>query len=116
MVESVGIDGTRKWLKDGKLHREDGPAIIYPNGTEVWYLNGHRHRVCGPAITTYNGTQVWYKDGKMHREDGPSLITKSGAYTWWFNGVAYTFIEWCKLVKISGDDKLHLALIYGTNN
>jgi hypothetical protein len=22
------------------LHREDGPAVIYPNGKEWWYLNG----------------------------------------------------------------------------
>lgn len=24
----------------GKLHREDGPAITYPDGTKKWYLHG----------------------------------------------------------------------------
>jgi len=33
-------DGTEEvWYKDGKLHREDGPAIIYGNGQEYYYLN-----------------------------------------------------------------------------
>jgi hypothetical protein len=25
---------------DGKLHREDGPAVEWPAGTKEWYLNG----------------------------------------------------------------------------
>ena len=32
-------DGTQEWWQNGKLHREDGPAIIYPNGGP-WYQNG----------------------------------------------------------------------------
>jgi hypothetical protein len=34
------------WFKDGKCHREDGPAIIYPKGSpyfnkgyQEWWLN-----------------------------------------------------------------------------
>jgi len=41
----------------GKLHRLDGPALIYgiskenPNGTyHAYYLNGKLHRLDGPAI------------------------------------------------------------------
>ena len=26
--------------KDGRFHREDGPAIIYSNGTREWWLHG----------------------------------------------------------------------------
>jgi hypothetical protein len=51
-------DGTQFWYKDGKRHREDGPAIIWPDGY-----------------------QSWWKDGKLHREDGPVLNkmdTKNG--------------------------------------
>lgn len=33
-------DGTQKWYQDGKLHRDDGPAVIYPDGTQYWYQNG----------------------------------------------------------------------------
>ena len=30
----------RYFNSDDELHREDGPAIIYPNGYKVWYRNG----------------------------------------------------------------------------
>lgn len=26
------------------LHREDGPAIEYPDGCKEWFINGKRHR------------------------------------------------------------------------
>jgi hypothetical protein len=32
--------GTKRWFKDGVLHREDGPAIEYYNGICSWYRNG----------------------------------------------------------------------------
>ena len=55
------------WKKNGKLHREDGPAITDSNGTKFWYLNGERHREDGPAVIYYDGTEVWWVDGKRHR-------------------------------------------------
>lgn len=30
----------QRWLKDGKTHRVDGPAVIYPSGYHEWWLNG----------------------------------------------------------------------------
>ena len=44
-------------LKNGKLHREEGPAIEIASGTKVWYKNGIRHRDVGPAIEYTNGTK-----------------------------------------------------------
>ena len=38
----VYSDGTEKWFKNSKLHRENGPAIIYPDGTEAYFQNGKR--------------------------------------------------------------------------
>ncbi len=32
--------GSIFWIKDGKRHREDGPAVEYSNGTKKWYLEG----------------------------------------------------------------------------
>lgn len=32
------------WYKNDKLHREDGPAVIYENGSQEWYFNGELHR------------------------------------------------------------------------
>lgn len=29
----------QEWLKDGKLHREDGPAYVQDNGIKEWWLN-----------------------------------------------------------------------------
>ena len=29
----------RCWWLNGKLHREDGPAVEWPNGNKEWWLN-----------------------------------------------------------------------------
>ena len=80
-------NGTRKWVKDGKLHRDDGPAVVDADGSQIWYLNGQRHRDDGPAVVNSDGTRMWYKAGKLHREDGPAFITPDGKQTWFQNGV-----------------------------
>ena len=36
------------WYRDGKIHRDDGPAITREGGVE-WYSKGLRHRLDGPA-------------------------------------------------------------------
>lgn len=34
-------DGTKMWFNyKNELHREDGPAVIYPSEFKVWYING----------------------------------------------------------------------------
>ncbi len=42
MTGYVRTDGVKEWYLDGKLHREDGPAIEYPDGSKEWFLNGIR--------------------------------------------------------------------------
>lgn len=32
--------GTKRWYLNGEFHREDGPAIIYPDGDYRWYIHG----------------------------------------------------------------------------
>jgi len=32
--------GIKVWLVNGERHREDGPAILFPDGDEWWYLHG----------------------------------------------------------------------------
>ena len=56
-------DETKRWYRDGKLHREDGPAIEYVNGTKLWYRDGKCHREDGPAIEWANGDKYWYLKG-----------------------------------------------------
>ena len=35
----VYSNGYKFWCLNGKLHREDGPAIEYADGTKSWFLN-----------------------------------------------------------------------------
>ena len=49
----------------GKLHRTDGPAVVYTDGSCAWYLNGNLHRTDGPAVKYKNGYQAWWVDGKF---------------------------------------------------
>ena len=32
-------NGDKQWWLNGKLHREDGPAVECANGTKEWWLN-----------------------------------------------------------------------------
>lgn len=55
-------NGNKWWIKDGKFHREDGPAKEYADGTKEWFIEGKRHREDGPAIEYADGRKVWYKN------------------------------------------------------
>ena len=65
----VTDSGDKYWYLDGKLHREDGPAVEYVNGDKPWYLNGERHREDGPAIEYDDGSNLWYLNGKKLTEE-----------------------------------------------
>jgi hypothetical protein len=75
-------DGTKKWYKEGKYHREDGPAVEFLDGSKEWYREGKHHRLDGPAIEHKDGTKYWYKEGKYHREDGPAIEFRDGTKFW----------------------------------
>ena len=36
---AINVRGTKWWLLNGKLHREDGPAVEWTDGNKHWYLN-----------------------------------------------------------------------------
>ena len=76
---TVKIDdnGDKCWYLDGKLHREDGPAIEWADGTRFWHRNGKRHREDGPAIEWANGNKEWYLDDKRLSESKFMTRTKS---------------------------------------
>jgi hypothetical protein len=63
--------GNKWWRLDGKLHREDGPAVEYNSGSKEWYQNG-----------------------VLHREDGPAIEWSDGDKYWWLNGGKYSYDEW----------------------
>lgn len=51
---------TKHWHKDGKRHREDGPAAEYADGDRYWYQHGKFHRDDGPAIEYANGNKGFF--------------------------------------------------------
>lgn len=82
---TVSDDGTKIWYRDGKRHRDDGPAIEQPDGTKMWLVNDDFHRIGGPAIDYANGTKRWYQNSKLHREDGPAIEWHTGDKEWYIN-------------------------------
>ena len=47
-----------------RLHRENGPAIIFPDGDSSWFFDGKLHRINGPAIDwKVEGRFVWALHG-----------------------------------------------------
>ena len=91
-------NGKQEWFLNGKLHREDGPAIVDGNIQE-WWLNGNRHREDGPAII--NGKyRAWYLNGKWHREDGPAIIG-DGYQEWYLNGEGLSEADFLKRTQLA---------------
>jgi hypothetical protein len=67
------------------IHREDGPAVEYPNGDKEWY-----------------------EDGCLHRLDGPAVEFANGNGEWWINGQWYSFNEFLK--KLPEEEDILMAL------
>jgi hypothetical protein len=73
--------GTRRHYHNGRLHREDGPAVIWPDGDQCWCLKGLFHREDGPAFIYRDGTPAWYLNGKeASMEDVLDTPEKREAY------------------------------------
>jgi len=68
-------------MKDGHYYDE--------LGREIWYKNGKVHREDGPAVTWTDGSQFWYQNGEYHREDGPAILYQNGIKEWWLEGDEY---------------------------
>ena len=61
----------------GDYHKEDGPAVEYPNGYKAWFINGERHREDGPARITSEGIlQYWLNDRMFIKEDWEVEVAK----------------------------------------
>ena len=80
-------NGEKNYYNNGKLHRMDGPAVIYPWGGEEYYVNGQCHRTDGPAIWLSDGYREYHIRGKRHRSDGPAITYSNGDVEYWQNGV-----------------------------
>jgi len=65
----VTKDSTKWYNLEGKLHREDGPAIEYADGDKSYLINGKRHREDGPAVEYENGNKSYYINDVLLTED-----------------------------------------------
>ena len=97
-VMNIDEYGNKGWFVNGKLHRLDGPAIIYTDGGKDWYVNGELHRLDGPAVEGADGSKGWYVNGELHRLDGPATVSGNGSKLWYVNGKLHRLdgpaIEW----------------------
>ena len=76
--------GIKESYLNGKLHREDGPAVERPDGIKVWYLNGDIHREDGPAYENPDGTKGWWLNGEeVHPETLADLWLEREVFCWY---------------------------------
>jgi antitoxin component YwqK of YwqJK toxin-antitoxin module len=91
----VSKNGAQEWYLDGKLHREDGPAIILTTGTKEWYKNGELHREDGPAIEYSDGTKKWYlNDEQLTETEWKAKLNKTcDGKVVEIDGIKYKLVE-----------------------
>jgi hypothetical protein len=68
-------------LADGRIHRNNGPAIEHADGTLEWRIHNKRHREDGPAIIYPSGTEQWYFRGEQIEVDSQEEFEKVIALT-----------------------------------
>jgi len=68
------------------LHRLNGPAFISKH-IKIWYKNGKYHRENGPAIVWKDVDEEWRANGKKHRLDGPAVTWDNGKKEYWISGI-----------------------------
>lgn len=98
--DGPAIDGENEkiWYRDGSLHRDNGPAIER-SGEKHWYKNGKKHRLDGPAIENFE-YKCWYVNDKLHREDGPAIEYYNGTKCWFLDGINCSEEEFNLKMKI----------------
>lgn len=85
-IYHIDLDGRETWTKDGKPHRDDGPAVIWRDGYKWWFQYGKRHRVDGPAYEGKDGVKIWYLNDLKHCTTGPAVDYANGKLEWWVDG------------------------------
>ena len=75
----VERDGTRLWYLHSVLHRDDGPAVEYPNGQKWWFQFGKQHREDGPAIERPDARSSGFVMGSVTETTVQLLSTPMGA-------------------------------------
>jgi hypothetical protein len=91
----------------------DNPTIN-THGTKRWFdANGKLHRDDGPALERTSGAKSWWQHGKIHRDDGPAVERADGDNWWYLYGQRLSFDVWLDKVDMSDEEKVMMKLKYG---
>ena len=70
-IKDYGTPVSKRYYWQGKLHRQDGPAMEWADGDYVWFLNDERHREDGPALNFSASSSRDYYRWYLHNEEVP---------------------------------------------
>jgi len=101
-------DGRKCWYKEGKYHREDGPAIESLDGTKYWYKECELHRINGPAIEYPNGTKEWWIENQFYSPEKLLKLMNSSLFLRKEKG-RYN-LKWLKFLTEEGIDDFPIIL------
>jgi hypothetical protein len=101
-------NGSHEWFQNHELHREGGPAIEYANGEKSWYQHGKHHRLDGPAVEMPDGRKEWWQDDKLHRLNGPAIVHSDGTKEWYQNGQRHR-VDGPATVFSNGDERWYIS-------
>ena len=90
-MEPIKVQYWHEYIKE---HPTFTGCLINKINNKAWYKNGKRHREDGPAVEWGDVTKAWYKNEKYHREDGPAVELANGDKYWYLNGKCYSEQEW----------------------
>ena len=85
-MEAKKVD---EWWQYIEKHPDFTGCLINSNNDIVWFKNGKEHREDGPAFECLSGYKAWFKNGLWHREDGPAREWPNGDKAWYLSGVRY---------------------------
>lgn len=75
--------GTKIYRRNGKLHREGGPAYEWANGAKFWFFDGQRHRTDGPAYEGVDGSVEWWFNNDRYDSPDEMPLSLFLAYCRW---------------------------------
>lgn len=89
------VSKTTRIYENGYLHSLTEPAVKNWN-TEYWFKQGKLHKEDGPAFhqKMFSHHYEWYVDGKLHKLDGPACFRIYCGYelpgSYYIDGVHYS--------------------------
>ena len=90
------------------------PIMTDYNAYKIWHLHARIHRTDGPAVIYKNGTKCWYYRGAFHRTDGPAVEYANGYKEWYIKGKLLSFDEWLdQNSALTEEEKVMMKLQYG---